>query len=290
MDVEVFGMAASKARNFILRWGQIALGLVLCVLGYRLFLIPNDIAPGGFTGIGQLINALTGLPVGAVSIALNVPLFLFAFRMEGAPFAWRSLVATVGLSLMLDHLPIDLMTEDMLLAAVYGGLLSGAGFGLVLRGGATTGGSDMLGKLIGRKFSWIPVGTLILMIDGLVVVGSGVVFELQNAMYAMIAAFIMSKVLDTVLVGFNTANAYFVVSKNSAEIARRVLQEMERGVTGLNGQGMYSGEDKQVLLCVVSRAETKQLKDIVTECDPDAFLIATSVHEALGQGFTLNSK
>lgn len=274
-----------ELKRELLKWIEIALGLLICVVGYRLYLIPNNIAAGGFTGIGQLVNAYTGLPIGAVSLVLNIPLFLVSIKVYGWKFAGRSLVGTVGLSLLIDLLPIGSITDDPLLAAVYGGVVTGIGFGLILRGDATTGGSDMLGKLINNKLSFFSVSVCIFIVDAFVIVASGIAFSATNAMFALISVFIMSKVIDVVLEGINTAKAYFIISAHAELIAHRILTELNRGVTGMSGQGMYSREDRQVLLCVINRTETARLKSIVAECDEKAFVIATNIHEVFGEGF-----
>ena len=264
----------------------ISSGLLLCALGYRMFLVPNEIAPGGFTGIGQLCNALLGIKVGTVSIILNVPLFAVSMRSLGLKFGVKSFVASMLLSLLIDYLPVPSATDDLLLAAVFGGVVGGAGFGLILRGSATTGGSDMLGTLVHSLFPPLKVGVVVFMIDAAVVLASAFVFSPMLGMYALISTFIMNFTLEYVLEGFNRAVAFLIVSKESETISRRVLDEMERGVTGLNGQGKYSGENREVLLCVINRFETVQLRRIVTSCDPSAFMIAINAHEVLGEGFS----
>ena len=271
-----------SAKNF----AYISSGLLLCALGYRMFLVPNEIAPGGFTGIGQLCNALLGIKVGTVSIILNVPLFAVSMRSLGLKFGLKSFVASMLLSLLIDYLPVPSATDDLLLAAVFGGVVGGAGFGLILRGSATTGGSDMLGTLVHSLFPPLKVGVVVFIIDAAVVLASAFVFSPMLGMYALISTFIMNFTLEYVLEGFNRAVAFLIVSKESETISRRVLDEMERGVTGLNGQGKYSGENREVLLCVIHRFETVQLRRIVTSCDPSAFMIAINAHEVLGEGFS----
>ena len=271
-----------SAKNF----AYISSGLLLCALGYRMFLVPNEIAPGGFTGIGQLCNALLGIKVGTVSIILNVPLFAVSMRSLGLKFGLKSFVASMLLSLLIDYLPVPSATDDLLLAAVFGGVVGGAGFGLILRGSATTGGSDMLGTLVHSLFPPLKVGVVVFIIDAAVVLASAFVFSPMLGMYALISTFIMNFTLEYVLEGFNRAVAFLIVSKESETISRRVLDEMERGVTGLNGQGKYSGENREVLLCVINRFETVQLRRIVTSCDPSAFMIAINAHEVLGEGFS----
>lgn len=263
----------------------IIIGLFSCSLGYCMFLVPNEIAPGGFTGIGQLCNALFGINVGTMALILNVPLFAISMRSMGIKFGVKSLAASIGLSLLIDYLPIGAVTDDLLLATVFGALLGGIGFGLILRGNATTGGTDMLASLIHTRVPTLRVGVLITMIDGLVVLASAFVFSPKMAMYALISVFIMNYTLDYVLDGMNRSTAYLIVSQKSDEIAAQVLGQLERGVTGLYGRGRYSGQETEVLLCVVSRFEVIRLRRIVSSCDPQAFMIAINAHEVLGEGF-----
>ena len=263
----------------------IIIGLISCSLGYCMFLVPNEIAPGGFTGIGQLCNALFGINVGTMALILNVPLFAVSMRSMGIKFGIKSLAASIGLSLLIDYLPIGAVTDDLLLATVFGALLGGIGFGLILRGNATTGGTDMLASLIHTRVPTLRVGVLITMVDGLVVVASAFVFSPKMAMYALISVFIMNYTLDYVLDGMNRSTAYLIVSQKSDEIAAQVLGQLERGVTGLYGRGRYSGQETEVLLCVVSRFEVIRLRRIVSSCDPQAFMIAINAHEVLGEGF-----
>lgn len=263
----------------------IIIGLFSCSLGYCMFLVPNEIAPGGFTGIGQLCNALFGINVGTMALILNVPLFAISMRSMGIKFGVKSLAASIGLSLLIDYLPIGAVTDDLLLATVFGALLGGIGFGLILRGNATTGGTDMLASLIHTRVPTLRVGVLITMVDGLVVLASAFVFSPKMAMYALISVFIMNYTLDYVLDGMNRSTAYLIVSQKSDEIAAQVLGQLERGVTGLYGRGRYSGQETEVLLCVVSRFEVIRLRRIVSSCDPQAFMIAINAHEVLGEGF-----
>ena len=260
-------------------------GLLCSSAAYNLYLIPNNIAAGGFTGIGQLVNHFIDIKVGTVSILLNIPLFLLSMKSLGLRFGLRSLLAMLGLSLFIDYLPMPVATNDLLLATVFGGVLGGIGFGLVLRGSATTGGTDMLASLIHRFFPAIRVSVGIFAVDGLVILASAFVFDQQAAMYALISAFLMNVMVDIVLEGPNSAHSYFIISDHSTEIAKSLMDELERGVTALTGKGMYSGTEKQVLLCVVNRFETMQLRRIVFSIDPNAFVIANKAHEVLGEGF-----
>lgn len=260
-------------------------GLLCSSASYNLYLIPSNIAAGGFTGIGQLVNSAIDIKVGTVSILLNVPLFLLSMKSLGLRFGIRSLLAMLGLSLCIDYIPLPAATDDLLLATVFGGVLAGIGFGLILRGSATTGGTDMLASLVHRFFPAVRVSVGIFAIDGLVILASAFVFDQQSAMYALIAAFLMNVMVDIVLEGPNSAHSYFIISDHSEKIAHTLMDELDRGVTAFQAKGMYSGADKQVLLCVVNRFETMQLRRIVFSIDPSAFVIASKAHEVLGEGF-----
>lgn len=263
----------------------VALGLLAAAVGYRMYLIPNQVVNGGFTGVGQLLNHLMGVSVGTVNIVLNVPLFLISMRSMGLRFGIRSLIAMLLLSLLIDHIPLPPATDDLLLAAVYGGAISGIGFGLVLRGSATTGGTDMLASLLHRVIPVLRVSYGIFFFDGLVIIASAFAFEAQAAMYGLISTFICNVLTDLVLEGPNSAHCYFIISDKSDAIADRIMKDMDRGVTALEAMGMYSHMKKRVLLCVVNRFEAMRLRRIVFEADPHAFVIANKAHEVLGEGF-----
>ena len=264
----------------------IAAGLILATLGYRLYLIPNNVAPGGFTGIGQIVNHLVpAVGVGLVNLLLNVPLFLVSLRSMGLGFGLRSLISSVALSLMLDYLPVPAMTDDVLLSAVFGGVLCGAGFGLVLRGHATTGGSDMLASIVHRHVPALKVSVCLFATDATVVIASGFVFDASAAMYALISVFVMNVVIDQVLEGPGLARSHIIITNHGEKMAERILKELDRVVTAIEAKGMYSGEGRTMLLCVVSRLEAVRLRSIVYSVDPRAFVIVQNVHEALGEGF-----
>lgn len=263
----------------------VLVGLVISAAAYKLYLIPNRVVAGGFTGVGQLLNHLLGVSVGTVNVVMNVPLFLISMKSMGIRFGVRSLIAMLLLSALIDHIPLPAATDDMLLASVYGGAISGIGFGLVLRGSATTGGTDMLASLLHRVIPVLRVSYAIFFFDGLVIIASAFAFEPQAAMYGLISTFLCNVLIDLVLEGPNSAQSYFIISDHSDAIAKRILSELDRGVTALEAMGMYSRAHKQVLLCVISRFETMRLRRIIFEVDPHAFVIANKAHEVLGEGF-----
>lgn len=278
-----------KKQTGILPWLLFVAGIILTALPFRLFFIPNHIAPGGLTGVSTLINALTGLPVGGTTILLNLPLFLIGWKQIGGAFSIKSLLGMVGLSAIIDLLPLAPVTSDPILSAVFGGVIMGFGIGLVIRGGATTGGTDMAAALIHKRFPAITVGGVLLAIDFCVIAASGLVFSIQSALYALISVFLSTQVMDRTVEGFGKAKAFFIFSNNSEAIAKAVLTHVNRGATLLHGQGAYTHEERDVLLCVVSHLQIPLLKSIVKSIDPQAFIMVTDVREAMGEGFTWQS-
>lgn len=266
-------------------YAYIVLGCALGGAAYPLFLVPNAIAPGGLTGVATIINYLFGLPVGVVSLVLNVPLFLIGYRAMGRVFVFRSLVATVLFSACIDMLCLPPLTDDMLLATVYGSLMLGLGLGLILRGGATTGGSDMIARMVHNRFPFITVGTFLFMADCLVILAAAFTMSARAALYALICVFVSAKAVDLVLAGFGSAKACFIISSRSEKISGRIMRELDRGVTLMPAVGAYSGEGRTLMLSVVSQREVMTVKRIVREEDKVAFMFITDTHETLGEGF-----
>lgn len=264
---------------------QIALGCALGALAYPLFLVPNHIAPGGLTGLATVLNYLFRWPVGTTSLVMNVPLFIIGYRAMGRVFVIRSLVATVLFSVLIDLIPLPPMTEQPLLGAVFGGVLLGAGLGLILRGGATTGGTDMVARMIHNRFQHISVGAILFFIDCCVVLMAGFFIEAEYALYAFVALYAASKLIDVVMVGLTREKACYIISTQHEQVKREIMEKLDRGVTVLHAEGGYSGQERPVLLCVLSAQELGRLKAIVREADEDAFLFISDAHEVLGEGF-----
>ena len=264
---------------------QIALGCALGALAYPLFLVPNHIAPGGLTGLATVLNYLFHWPVGTTSLVMNVPLFIIGYRAMGRVFVIRSLVATVLFSVLIDLIPLPPMTEQPLLGAVFGGVLLGAGLGLILRGGATTGGTDMVARMIHNRFQHISVGAFLFLIDCCVVLMAGFFIEAEYALYAFVALYAASKLIDVVMVGLTREKACYIISSQHERVKQEIMQKLDRGVTVLRAEGGYSGQERPVLLCVLSAQELGRLKAIVREADEDAFLFISDAHEVLGEGF-----
>jgi uncharacterized membrane-anchored protein YitT (DUF2179 family) len=273
-------------REILMAYAQILIGSVIGAAAYPAFLIPNNIAPGGLTGVATILNYLAGWPVGITSLVLNIPLFLFGYRTMGKIFAFRSLVATALFTILIDILPLGLVSEDPLLGTLFGGVVLGIGLGLILRGGATTGGSDMVARMVHRRFSFITVGMFLFALDFLVVLAAAVFIGGTQALYAMIDIYVCGRVIDAVMVGFGGNKACFVMTDAWQKITGRVLNEIERGCTLLEARGAYSGRSRPVVMCVMSRQEMTALKRIVQEEDEKAFMFITEAHEALGEGFS----
>ncbi len=269
---------------------QIILGAVIGGAAYPLFMTPNRIAPGGITGIATILNHVLGSPVGTVSLILNIPLFLISFKAMGKVFVFRSLVATFLFSLAIDILPLKPMTDDPLLGSLYGGVMLGAGLGLIMRGGATTGGSDMVARMVHKRFQFISTGSFLFTIDFAVVVSAGFFIGTTEALYALINIFLTAKVMDVIIIGFSSNKACFVISSRWQEISERIMREMDRGVTQLSARGAYTGTERPTLLCVIGRSEITAFKRILREEDENAFVIIVEAHEAIGDGFSALEK
>ncbi|MBR6185041.1 MAG: YitT family protein [Clostridia bacterium] len=264
---------------------EIFLGCLIGAAAYPLFLVPNNIAPGGLTGIATIFNYLFGWPVGVTSMLLNLPLFLIGWKAMGRVFVFRSLLATILFSAFIDLLPLPPLTDDLLLGTVYGALALGLGLGLILRGGATTGGSDMVARMVHHRFPVVTVGAFLFMLDCAVILCAAFTMSARAALYALICIFVSAKVIDLALAGFGSAKACFIITGRAEEVSRRIMEELERGVTMLSGVGAYSGQRRTVLLSVISQREVYPLKKIVRQEDPKAFMFIADTHETLGEGF-----
>ena len=277
----------ARERKQILRdYILILLGTLISGFSFTAFFLPYDIAPGGVTGIATVLAHYLPLSVGVLSFVINVPLFLLGWRTVGWRFAFRSFAAMGLLSLFIDILPVFDLSGDVMLASVFGGILLGVGLGLVVRAGATTGGTDMAAKMIHHVMAFVSIPIILLAIDALVVVIASMVFGVEAGLWALIALMVSSKAMDLIIKGFNTAMQFMIISRESEAIVLRIHREIDRGCTRLMAEGTYSGKPVGTLICVVSRTEAPRLKKIVAEIDPAAFVTVCDVHEALGEGFT----
>ena len=268
--------------------GIITLGAVIYALAFDWFVAPNQIAMGGVTGLAQIVNALVPvLPVGVLSILVNVPLFLAGWRLLGGRLLVSSLYAMAVSSLAIDVIAWmhTFPPMDPILATLYGGAGMGVGLGLVFSQGATTGGTDIIGKLLKLKFPWLPIGKLVMIPDMVVVILAAVVFGTVNAaLYGLIQMYLLSKVMDMILYGWDTSRVAYIITDRWEETVQGLL-DMNRGVTLLQGKGAYTGAEKQVLLVAFRQREIVPIKRMLREIDPKAFFIVCDAHEILGVGF-----
>jgi len=269
----------------------ILIGSLMQAVALRLFLIPAHLASGGVSGISQLINHFTGWPIGVMVLIGNIPLFLLGWRfLGGRRFAARTATAIVSYSLAVDLLlffpffPANGLTDDIFLNSLYGAVVAGAGYGLVYRARGTSGGSDILARIL-NHWRGVPMTQSYLMVDSVVILAAGFVFGWKEALYAIITLYVSGLVAETILEGGGTVRTAMIVTARPQEIAGQILTELERGATYLSGSGAYTGEERPVLYVVISRAEVAQIKAIVHEADPKAFLVIGVAHEALGEGF-----
>ena len=268
--------------------GIITLGAVIYALAFDWFVAPNQIAMGGVTGLAQIVNALVPvLPVGVLSILVNVPLFLAGWRLLGGRLLVSSLYAMAVSSLAIDVIAWmhTFPPMDPILATLYGGAGMGVGLGLVFSQGATTGGTDIIGKLLKLKFPWLPIGKQVMIPDMVVVILAAVVFGTVNAaLYGLIQMYLLSKVMDMILYGWDTSRVAYIITDRWEETVQGLL-DMNRGVTLLQGKGAYTGAEKQVLLVAFRQREIVPIKRMLREIDPKAFFIVCDAHEILGEGF-----
>ncbi|MTI80541.1 MAG: YitT family protein [Firmicutes bacterium] len=256
-------------------------------MALNLFLVPNKIAAGGVSGLATIIYHLFNIPVGMAVLGLNVPLYIMGFLRLGWGFILHSLYGTIAVALAIDltapflHAP----TDNLLLATIYGGVLAGLGLGLVFRNKSTTGGTDMAAAIL-RSYIGLDIGQMLFMVDAMVVVSAGIVFNSwELAMYALICTFTIAKVIDMVQDGFSYAKGFIIITNDPRAVGDKLTKELHRGATIWNARGMYTGSNRHVLLSVVHRSEVSKLKDIIHEADPRAFVITTDVHEVIGEGF-----
>lgn len=265
-------------------------GAFIIALGLNCFLVPNKIAAGGFSGLATIIFHFTGWPVGGVMLALNIPLFILAFKRFGLANSLRSFYGTLILSLLVDglerFLPESALTQDVVLASIYGGVVCGIGLGICFHSRGTTGGAELLAQLIHSYTRRLSIGWVLFLVDGLVIILAALVFDLELALFALISVYITIKLVDLIQGGFSYSKAVCIISDHYSRIAQEISLKLERGITALDSRGHYSGNRRDMLLVVVSQSQVQEVKKIVQSCDPAAFIIITSAHEVVGEGFT----
>ena len=280
-------MKAKRIKHKVKSYSMITLAAVASAAGISLFLDPNNLAPGGVTGIAILVNRLIGIPTGTLILLLNVPLLLLGIWKFGWKFICSTFYAIFIVSVATDVLaPIGALTKEPILAAAAGGALSAAALGFVFRAGATTGGMDIVIKVLRLKYPHMKTSSLFLITDVCIASCSGLVFgNVDVVLYALVAVFVMSYVMDLVLYGKDEANLLYIISDRPEDISQRILGEIDVGVTFLQGRGAYSSQNKKVIMCVTKKQQAPGIEVIVKEEDPRAFMIITSASEIYGEGY-----
>ncbi len=263
------------------------IGAGIIALSLDLFLIPADIAPGGISGLSIIINHLFGIPVGVMILLLNLPIFILALRYFDYKFLILSIFGMLVLSISTDILSfIKPVTKDLILSAVYGGVLLGLGVGIVIRSGTTTGGTEIIAYVLKKHFPRFSVGKFILFIDAIIVVLAGTIYNRwEVTLYSAAALYVSSLVVDAIVEGVDFAKLVYVISDKSKEITDEISSRMFRGTTALSASSLYTGVNKTALMCVVKKYEIEKLKKIIKQVDATAFVIVADAREVLGNGF-----
>ncbi|MEN8172178.1 MAG: YitT family protein [Chloroflexota bacterium] len=267
----------------------IFLGAALQALALRVFLVPSQLASGGVSGLAQLINHYTNWPIGLMVLVGNLPLFVLGWRyLGGKRFAYRTAFAVIVFSITVDlpmsFLPADGLTDDLVLNALYGGVISGIGFGFVYRGRGTSGGSDILGRILSHRYG-IPISQSYLVTDAIIIFAAGLTFSWENALYALVMLYVSGVAAETISEGVKVGRTALIVTAHPQAIKDEILNRLGRGVTMLSGRGGYTDQTRPVLYCVLTRSEVSRLKALVRKADQSAFMVIGHAHETLGEGF-----
>lgn len=265
----------------------ITIGVVITAIALNMFLVPNKVAAGGISGLATILHYVFGWPVGLLMMVMDIPLLLTGVKVLGTSFGLYTLYGSLTLSLSVYLLEpyTPALTQDLLLSALYGGVLSGIGLGLVFRSGGTTAGTDVIAAILHKWFG-VNLGQALLAVDFFVIALSGIVFKsVELPLYSLIALFAMAKMIDLIQEGWSTAKAFLIMSEHNEAIAQAIMSEIGRGVTLLPAKGAYTGANREMVFCVVTTREVSRLKDLVYRFDRRAFVIVGDAHEVLGEGF-----
>ena len=274
-------------KESLYQYAVITLGALVLALGQLVFIKPLHIPLGGVSGVALVANYLWELPIGLVSIVLNLPLFVLGWRTMGREFFYKTVYATVANSIFLDILDpiLPAFPVEMLLAALYGGIVMGAGYGLLFRAGGTSGGIDIVSKWLNGKKD-IPVGTTNFIINIFVIIGSAAIYgNPDSALYALVTSYVSSVVIDKMVYGMDAQKSALIITGKPVEVSRGIMEQLHRGVTAMEGVGMYTGDKRTVLLCAVRRHETGTLKRIILQEDAHAFMLISNTNEVFGTNF-----
>lgn len=278
---------SDKFKQILKEMLETILGALIMAAGVSLFLLPNQLSSGGIAGVATIFYYLLNIPMGTVIIAINIPLFLFSMYKVGKMFFIKSIVGTVAMSIFIDLLDkIEPLTNDRFLACIYGGILLGLGTTLLLKAESSTGGSDLISYIAKKYKPTVRSGNIIVIVD-IIIIALNVIFfkEIEIGLYSAIAIYIMGKIIDIFFEGINFTKLMIIVSNKSEEIAKQIDQKVARGSTGLYGKGMYTNENKLILICAAYRKDVARIKIIAKEIDPKSFIVITNSREVVGQGF-----
>lgn len=276
-----------KTKHIIIQFLQIIVGTALVAMSTSLFLLPNQLSSGGFSGIATIVYYLLKIPLGTTVLVLNIPLFIMSLIKNGKHFFLNAITGTVGLSVFLNIFEkIKPITTDRFLACIYGGIIAGIGTAIILKANASTGGTDLLTQITKAYKPNIKISNLLVVLDTIIVAMNVIFFkELEIGLYSAITIYVMGKMLDIFFEGIDFAKMIYIISPQNEEIAKQIGEKIRRGSTSLYGKGMYKKMDKEVLLCVASRGEVREIRKIVKEIDKNAFVVITNAREVFGEGF-----
>lgn len=280
-----------KANISVKKWVKdfllIIIGCMIMAIGTSLFLLPNQLSSGGFSGLATILYYLFGFPLGTTMLILNIPLFVMAFIRVGKETTIKGIIGTAVLAFFIDLFDnIEPLTSDRVLACIYGGICIGIGTAIILKAHASTGGTDMLSYIIRSYRPHFRTGSLIVIVDIIIVLLNVIFFKkVEIGLYSAIAIYIMGKMIDIVFEGIYFTKNMFIVSNKYEEIAKEVGEKLDRGSTGIYAKGMYENEEKMILWCVASRNEVARIKEIAKKIDPSAFIVISNAREAWGKGF-----
>ena len=284
-------MKITGKKQLYLEYMLIIIGTALMATAITSCFDAAGMVTGGFSGIAIIVKAGTkglygnGVPLWVTNLVLNVPVFILAAKIKGFSFVKKALMGDISLTVWLAVLPAWKLSEDIFLAALYGGILQGVGIGLVFLGGGTTGGTDLLAAIIQKYMKHYSIAQVMQFVDGAVVVAGMYVFGVERALYAIIAVYLVTKVSDGIIEGLKFSKAVYIITDKPDEVSRMVMEDIDRGITGIRAKGMYSGNDKLMLFCVVGKKELVHLKEMIDEIDPKAFVIVGDAREVHGEGF-----
>ncbi len=277
-----------KAKKFFYYYLKLVVGCLIFSFASRFFQYDHNLLGGGTSSVAMIINQYVDVPIGMTTLTLNIPFFILGWRVLGLKFMINSSIAMVVANVLMDFYGLFSfsITEDILLASLYGGLIKGVGLGMVYSLGIATGGGDISVRLLRRKYPYVNIGTIMLTIDAIIVMTYAILFARYNeAMYTIISMYVASKVIDVILYGSLNAKLCYIISDKSDEINKAISDHLHRGVTLLDGHGGYSGKDKRVILLTVKQTQMVEVRTIARKIDPAAFLIVTDAREVFGKGF-----